>query len=161
MFIKRLGFCTHIPQVTEHKTKTHSEDDAGLCFISMQHFLRKVKKFLLKELEPLGTSWRERNRAKLTRTHSSLWWLLWTFLQGNIVVVGAKSVIKGSVCHAKINFWIAGKWIKESVMAAACANATLPLCTWRAGELLLLSPVVFRLNKMQQILQKEEAEKDF
>lgn len=46
-------------------------------------------------------------------------------------------------------------------MAAAYANATLLLCAWQAGELLLFSTMIFRLNKMQHILQKEKVEKDF
>lgn len=75
-----------------------------------------------------------------------------------IMLVGAKSVIKGSGCHAKIYCGIAGKWIKESLMAA---NATLLPCTRRAGELLLFCTVIFRLNKMQHILQNEKVYKDF
>lgn len=85
------------------------------------------------ERNGVSSSWRERNWAKLISTDSSLWWLLWAFLQGGIVVVAAKSVIQDSVCHAKIHFWIAGKWIKGSLMAAACANATLLLCAWQGN----------------------------
>lgn len=48
VFMKKLGFWSHIPQVTWRKTKTHSKGNSGLCFIFMQHFLRKVEKFVLK-----------------------------------------------------------------------------------------------------------------
>lgn len=94
------------------------------------------------------------------QSRAHLWWRVQAFLQGT-VVVAAKSVIKGGVCHAKISFWLEGKWIKESLMAAACANTTLLLCAWRAGELLLFSIAISRLNKMQHILQKKKVEKAF
>lgn len=46
-------------------------------------------------------------------------------------------------------------------MAAAYANATVLLCTWMAKESLLFYTMIFRLNKMQHILQSEQLSRDF
>lgn len=46
-------------------------------------------------------------------------------------------------------------------MAAAYANATVLLHTWMTKELLLFYTMIFRLNKIQHILQNKKLSRDF